>query len=74
MNGLTGVFPARANPCTTAKFHFFSFFSTFGLPSLMVYATETGFGLTKFSSVLEPTTGTLGLLALAVLAARRRRK
>ncbi|MDO4817488.1 MAG: PEP-CTERM sorting domain-containing protein, partial [Akkermansia sp.] len=32
------------------------------------------FGLKKFSSVPEPTTGTLSLLALAALAARRRRK
>ena len=32
-----------------------------------------GFGLTKFSSVPEPATGTLSLLALAALAARRRK-
>ena len=31
-------------------------------------------GVTKFSNVPEPTTGTLSLLALAALAARRRRK
>ena len=31
------------------------------------------FGLQKFSNVPEPTTGTLGLLALAALAARRRK-
>ena len=38
-----------------------------------VYATEDSFGLTKVSKVPEPTTGTLSLLALAALAARRRR-
>ena len=32
------------------------------------------FGLKKFSNTPEPTTGTLSLLALAALAARRRRK
>ena len=39
-----------------------------------VYASETSFGLTKVSNVPEPTTGTLSLLALMALAARRRRK
>ena len=39
-----------------------------------VYATEDSFGLTKVNNVPEPTTGTLSLLALAALAARRRRK
>ena len=38
-----------------------------------VFANETGFGLTKVSNVPEPTTGTLSLLALAALAARRRK-
>ena len=40
----------------------------------IVFNTADGFGLQKFGSVPEPTTGTLGLLALAALAARRRRK
>ena len=40
----------------------------------LVYANETSFGLTKVSNVPEPTTGTLSLLALMALAARRRRK
>ena len=39
-----------------------------------VYANDGAFGLVKQSSVPEPTTGTLSLLALAALAARRRRK
>ncbi|MCQ2366856.1 MAG: hypothetical protein MJ056_06835 [Akkermansia sp.] len=39
-----------------------------------VVADETSFGLTKVSNVPEPTTGTLSLLALMALAARRRRK
>ncbi len=39
-----------------------------------VYANEGSFGLVKGSQVPEPTTGTLSLLALAALAARRRRK
>ena len=39
-----------------------------------VYTTDNAFGLTRSSSVPEPTTGTLSLLALAALAARRRRK
>lgn len=38
-----------------------------------VYANENSFGLTKVSAVPEPSTGTLSLLALAALAARRRR-
>ena len=38
-----------------------------------VYASDTSFGLTKVSNVPEPTTGTLSLLALAALAARRRK-
>lgn len=38
-----------------------------------VYATEDSFGLTKVSRVPEPTTGTLSLLALMALAARRRK-
>ena len=38
------------------------------------FSSEDGFGLTKFSNVPEPTTGTLSLLALMALAARRRRK
>ena len=38
-----------------------------------VVATGETFGLTKVSNVPEPTTGTLSLLALATLAARRRR-
>ncbi|MCQ2371978.1 MAG: autotransporter-associated beta strand repeat-containing protein [Akkermansia sp.] len=38
-----------------------------------VYASDTSFGLTKVSKTPEPTTGTLSLLALAALAARRRR-
>ena len=40
----------------------------------MVYAQGDAFGLTKVSNVPEPTTGTLSLLALMALAARRRRK
>ena len=40
----------------------------------IVFNETDGFGLQKFSSVPEPTTGTLSLLALAALAARRRRK
>ena len=39
----------------------------------IVFNETDGFGLQKFSSVPEPTTGTLSLLALAALAARRRR-
>ncbi len=39
-----------------------------------VYAHGDAFGLVKGSQVPEPTTGTLSLLALAALAARRRRK
>lgn len=39
-----------------------------------VVADGSSFGLTKVSNVPEPTTGTLSLLALADLAARRRRK
>ncbi|MDO4954998.1 MAG: hypothetical protein Q4E43_07670 [Akkermansia sp.] len=39
----------------------------------LVYATRESFGLTKVSNVPEPTTGTLSLLALAALAARRRK-
>ena len=39
-----------------------------------VVANGTSFGLTKVSNVPEPTTGTLSLLALMALAARRRRK
>ena len=39
-----------------------------------VYAENGAFGVTKTSNVPEPTTGTLSLLALAALAARRRRK
>ena len=38
-----------------------------------VVATGESFGLTKVSNVPEPTTGTLSLLALAALAARRRK-
>ncbi|MCQ2371516.1 MAG: hypothetical protein MJ058_05620 [Akkermansia sp.] len=38
-----------------------------------VYATGDSFGLTKVSNTPEPTTGTLSLLALAALAARRRK-
>ena len=38
-----------------------------------VFATGETFGLTKVSNVPEPTTGTLSLLALAALAARRRK-
>ena len=40
----------------------------------IVFDDVNGFGLQKFSSVPEPTSGTLSLLALAALAARRRRK
>lgn len=40
----------------------------------VVYANEKAFGLTKQGAVPEPTTGTLSLLALMALAARRRRK
>ena len=40
----------------------------------VVYATEESFGLKKTAGVPEPTTGTLSLLALVALAARRRRK
>ncbi|MDO4221749.1 MAG: autotransporter-associated beta strand repeat-containing protein [Akkermansia sp.] len=40
----------------------------------IVFSEVDGFGLQKFSNVPEPTTGTLSLLALAALAARRRRK
>lgn len=39
-----------------------------------VYAKDDAFGLTKQGAVPEPTTGTLSLLALMALAARRRRK
>ena len=39
----------------------------------LVYANETSFGLTKVNNMPEPTTGTLSLLALAALAARRRK-
>ena len=39
----------------------------------LVYATGESFGLTKVSNVPEPTTGTLSLLALMALAARRRK-
>ncbi|MCQ2366143.1 MAG: hypothetical protein MJ056_03125, partial [Akkermansia sp.] len=39
----------------------------------IVFDSTDGFGLQKFSSVPEPTTGTLSLLALAALAARRRK-
>ena len=39
-----------------------------------VFADSDAFGLQKFSNTPEPTTGTLSLLALAALAARRRRK
>ena len=39
-----------------------------------VYANAGAFGLTKGRKIPEPTTGSLGLLALAGLAARRRRK
>ncbi len=44
------------------------------LGDYQVYAQGDAFGLTKVSNVPEPTTGTLSLLALAALAARRRRK
>lgn len=40
----------------------------------VVYATGESFGLKKTAGVPEPTTGTLSLLALVALAARRRRK
>ncbi|MDO4222110.1 MAG: MYXO-CTERM sorting domain-containing protein, partial [Akkermansia sp.] len=40
----------------------------------IVFDETDGFGLKKFSNTPEPTTGTLSLLALAALAARRRRK
>ena len=40
----------------------------------IVFSDTDAFGLQKFSSVPEPTTGTLSLLALMALAARRRRK
>ena len=39
-----------------------------------IVANGTEFGLVKCSNVPEPTTGTLGLLALCALAARKRRK
>ena len=39
----------------------------------IVFDEVNGFGLTKFSNAPEPTTGTLSLLALMALAARRRR-
>ena len=39
----------------------------------IVFDSTDGFGLQKFSSVPEPMTGTLSLLALAALAARRRK-
>ena len=39
-----------------------------------VFADSDAFGLVKFSNTPEPATGTLSLLALAALAARRRRK
>ena len=38
-----------------------------------VYADGEHFGLTKYNKAPEPTTGTLSLLALAALAARRRK-
>ena len=38
-----------------------------------VFADSDAFGLVKFSNTPEPTTGTLSLLALAALAARRRK-
>ena len=40
----------------------------------MVFVTDSAMGIEKTSSVPEPTTGTLSLLALMALAARRRRK
>ena len=40
----------------------------------IMFDETDGFGLKKFSNTPEPTTGTLSLLALAALAARRRRK
>lgn len=40
----------------------------------IVFSEVDGFGLKKFSNTPEPTTGTLSLLALMALAARRRRK
>ena len=39
----------------------------------MVFVTDSAMGIEKTSSVPEPTTGTLSLLALMALAARRRR-
>ena len=39
----------------------------------IVFDETDGFGLKKFSNTPEPTTGTLSLLALMALAARRRR-
>ena len=39
-----------------------------------IVATDNVFSIQKVSNVPEPTTGTLSLLALAALAARRRRK
>ena len=44
------------------------------LGDYVVYARGDAFGLTKQGAVPEPTTGTLSLLALMALAARRRRK
>ncbi len=44
--------------------------SLFGSGDYMIFATEKAFGITR---VPEPTTGTLSLLALMALAARRRR-
>ena len=44
------------------------------LGNYTVYAQGDAFGLTKQGAVPEPTTGTLSLLALMALAARRRRK
>ncbi|MCQ2370753.1 MAG: hypothetical protein MJ058_01705 [Akkermansia sp.] len=39
----------------------------------IVFSETDGFGLKKFSNTPEPTTGTLSLLALMALAARRRK-
>ena len=39
----------------------------------IVFSETDGFGLQKFSNTPEPTTGTLSLLALMALAARRRK-
>ena len=62
----------------TAEYNGMWFGQLFNRPDTLVgdfqvVATGESFGLTKVSNVPEPTTGTLSLLALMALAARRRK-